>query len=538
MDHPQPEVPLSSLAKVHWDAVVVGAGHNGLTSAAYMARAGLSVLVLEARERIGGACTLTRPFDDERYVISPCAYLVGLLHPLVVRELELARRGYAVHRVDPHLWCPFEDGSALALWDDPELSREAVATLSPADVVGFARYERLFARIRSALRSPEHDTWVGGAPDRAQIEELLDHDRELIDILFEASIADVIERHVQDERLRTALHGQGLIGTWAGPRNRGTAAIHAFHSLGTLDGHGAAWGYVQGGIGRVSLAIASAAREAGAAIAAGVRVAQMLPGEGVVLDDGTRIRARAVVSNADPRTTLELCAGAPQEFAARVDQWKMEGPVLKINCGLRRLPTFTAAADSPLPYRSMVTIARSLDETQRAYEESTRGIAAPRWAELYFHTAYDGSVAPPERHIMSVFAEYVPYELADGTWEQHRERVADQALAEVARFAPDVTDCIEFRQVLAPPDIEREVGLSGGHIFQGECLPDQMWENRFPPRTPMPGVYMCGAATHPGGSVIAINGRNAAMAVISDLTTEVTGRRAQPATAPASTSRG
>jgi phytoene dehydrogenase-like protein len=527
---------LRALARRPWDVLVVGAGHNGLAAAAYMGRAGLRVLVLEARDRLGGACTLARPFADSRYSISPCAYLVGLLHPLVVDELGLERRGVRVHRVDPHLWCPFEDGTALALWDDAERNRRSVAALSPADVEGYASYESLFGRIRRALRSAPRDTWVGEAPDRSELEELLGNDPELIDILFEASIASVVERHVRDERLRTALHGQGLIGTWAGPRDPGTASIHAFHSMGTLGGSGGAWGYVHGGMGRVSRAIAEAAAEAGAVIALRAPVARLLAEGGVELADATRIPARAVVSNADPATTLALCDAPPAEFADRVHGWRMRGPVLKINCGLRRLPRFTAATDDPgLPHRSMVTVARSIDETQRAYEQSTLGVAAPLWAELYFQTAYDRSVAPPGRHVMSVFAQYAPYELAGG-WDVQRDRVADAALAEVARFAPDVLDCIEERQVLAPPDIEREVGLSGGHIFQGECLPDQMWRGRFSPRTPVAGLYMCGAATHPGGSVIGINGRNAAAAVIGDLGVALTGRPAQPTTASASIS--
>jgi len=501
-----------------WDVIVVGAGHNGLTAAAYLARGGLRTVVFEAREQIGGACTLRRPFPDERFVISPCAYVVGLLHPVVIEELELRRRGFRVHRVDPHLWCPFEDGTSLTLGDDPERNRAAVSALSPGDADGYARYESLWARIRTALRSGRRDTWLGDAPDHAEIEELVGHDAELIDVLFDASIADVVEAHVRDPRLRTALHGQGLIGTWAGPRDPGTAAIHAFHSLGTLEGRGGAWGFVHGGVGNVSLAIADAACEAGAVVRSSTPVARILPGSGVELDDGTRVEARAVVSNADPRTTLGLCASdVPGEFARRVAEWKMEGPVLKINCALRRLPQFVAASDGVQPHRAMVTVAGSIDDTQRAYEESRRGVPAPHWAELYFHSAYDASVAPPGHHVMSVFAEYVPYTLAGGAWDEQRDAVADAALAEIARFAPDVVDCIEHRQVLAPPDIEREVGLGGGHIFQGECLPDQMWDRRFGPRTPIPRVYMCGAATHPGGSVIAANGRNAAMAVLTDL---------------------
>ena len=506
-----------ALGATTWDAVVVGAGHNGLTAAAYLARAGRSVLVLEALDRIGGACTLEQPFEDPGFVVSPCAYLVGLLHPRVIDELDLRRHGYRVHLVDPHLWCPFDDGTSLSLWDNSARNHRVVAAMSPADADGYIRYEQVFARIRTALRSEPHDTWVGDAPDRPALEELLGHDPELIEVLFDESIASVIERHVRDERLRTALHGQGLIGTWAGPRDPGTAAIHAMHSMGTIEGRQGAWGYVQGGMGKVSFALASAAEEAGAVIARSARVGEIVPGEAVMLEDGSRVRARTIISNADPRTTLGLLAdSAPTAFVEKVRDWRQEGPVIKINCALSRLPTFTAAAPNDAPHRAMVTIARSVDETQAAYERSRAGEPAPRWAELYFQSAYDPSVAPAGSHVMSVFAEYAPYRLAAGSWDERREAVADEVFAEIARFAPDIVECVSARQVLAPPDIERAVGLSGGHIFQGECLPDQMWNRRFSPRTPMPGLYMCGASTHPGGSVMAINGRNCAMAVLAD----------------------
>jgi phytoene dehydrogenase-like protein len=222
-----------------WDVVVIGAGHNGLTAAAYLARAGRSVLVLERRSQLGGACTLETPFADQRFVMSPCAYLVGLLHPLVVEELGLRRRGYRVRPVDPHLWCPFDDDSALTLWDDPARTAASVAEVAPADVEGYLAYEALFGRIRRALRgdyTEDSDTWLGPSPGREDLEERLGRDPELIEILFDTPIADVIERHVTDERLRTALHGQGIIGTFAGPREPGTAAVHAMHSLGTLEG--------------------------------------------------------------------------------------------------------------------------------------------------------------------------------------------------------------------------------------------------------------------------------------------------------------
>jgi phytoene dehydrogenase-like protein len=496
--------------------VVVGGGHNGLTCAAYLARAGRSVLVLERRDRVGGACTLERPFADQRFVMSPCAYLVGLLHPLVIAELDLPRRGFRTYPVDPTQWTPFEDGTALFQWHDEAETARAVATIAPGDVDGFLAYDALFARIRRRLRSgPRGDVWLGDSPDRAQLEELFVDDTEALEVVLDASIADVVERHVRDERLRTALHGQGVIGTFAGPRDPGTAWIHAHHSLGLDRG----WSFVEGGVGRVSFLLAEAAREAGAVVVVDAPVAAITAGEGVHLDDGTVIAAAVVVSNADPVRTLALLdAGGVSDatFRSAVERWRITSPVIKVNCALSRLPTFPAANGDPTVFRAQVEIARGIDETQAAYEAARRGQPAPEWCELYFQTAYDPSVAPAGRHTMSVFAQFVPYTLATGTWDERRDEIADATLAAIARFAPDVAACVVDRQVLGPPDVEQRIGLTGGHIFQGECLPDQMWDRRFSPRTPVPGVYLCGAATHPGGSVMGVNGRNAAAAILAD----------------------
>jgi phytoene dehydrogenase-like protein len=511
-------IPLSELARHEWDVAVVGGGHNGLTAAAYLAHAGRRVLVLERREQLGGACTIEQPFPDPDWLVSPCAYLVGLLHPSVVHELGLHGRGYQVDVVDPHLWCPFDDGTALTLWNDAGRSAAAVAEIAPRDVDGYLAYDALFARLRKALRHGTRDTWMGAAPDRHEIEELLGHDREALDVVFDASIADVVEAHVRDERLRTALHGQGIIGTYAGPRDAGTAAVHLLHASGTVDGVDGAWGYVRGGMGRISFALADAAIAAGAVLATGATVAAIVPGVGVRLDGGELIRSRVVVSNADPKRTVSLCeSDVPESFRDRVAAWRTDSPVLKVNCALSRLPHFTAATPEAAPHRAMVTISTGVDATQAAFEASRRGEAAPHWCELYFQTAYDATVAPQGRHTMSVFAQYAPYELAAGDWDQHREAIGDLVIDQIARFAPDVADVIEHRQVLGPPDIEERIGLTGGHIFQGDCRPDQLWTRRFGPRTPIPGVYLCGAATHPGGSVMAVNGRNAAMAILDDL---------------------
>jgi phytoene dehydrogenase-like protein len=512
--------PVSSLAARDWDAIVVGGGHNGLTAAAYLARAGRRTLVLERRERLGGACTLEQPFEDPRYLISPCAYVVGLLDEVVVRELELERRGYRVFVCDPNLWCPLPDGRSIAVFCDRNRTAEHLraAGFANSDVRGMVAYEELFARLRQLLRrGPLGDTWQGSSPSREELEQALAGDEELISVLFEASISETLDRYVDDDAIKHALFGQGVIGAFAGPRDPGTASVKLMHHQGDLLGQGSVWGYVEGGMGRVSFAIAQAAVEAGAVIAAGVPVGRIRPGEGVETESGELIRAPTVISNADPKRTMQLLAGedVPPAFTRRIDEWRIDSPVVKVNAALRRLPTFTAATDVP-PHRGMVAVTPGLDAAQEACEECRRGNPRIGFADLYFQTAYDPTVAPPGRHTMSVFAQYAPYELAEGQWEERRGAIGQQVLDVIAAYAPDVGDCVEHLEVLGPPDIERRVGLTGGHIFQGEALPDQMWDRRLDHRTPIDGLYMCGAATHPAGSVIALNGRNAAMAVLAD----------------------
>jgi phytoene dehydrogenase-like protein len=511
---------LSELAARRWDVAVVGGGHNGLTAAAYLARAGRSVLVLERRERLGGACTLEQPFADQGYLISPCAYVVGLLDQVVVDELALERYGYRVFIADPNLWVPFADGTSLAQFVDHD---RTVAHLrdnrfSERDIEGMFAYEDMFDRLRLALRAgAAGDTWRGESPTRAELEKALGHDGELISVLFEESIADTLDRYVTDQRMKDGLYGQGVIGAWAGPRDPGTASIKLMHYQGDLLGQGPLWGYVEGGMGQVSFAIAQAARDAGAQLATGVTVAEILPGEGVRLEGGELIRAATVVSNADPKRTVSLLdpAAVPDHYRARVDGWQIRSPVVKLNAALHRLPRFPAASGFQA-HRAMIDVTRGLDAAQDAFADAERGVPNIGFSEVYFQTAYDPSVAPSGRHVVSVFAQYAPYTLAEGTWDSRRGEIAGLILDAMAEFAPDLHDCVADYEVLGPPDIEQRIGLTGGHIFQGETMPDQMWEHRLPARTPVPGLYLCGAATHPAGSVIALNGRNAAMAVLAD----------------------
>jgi phytoene dehydrogenase-like protein len=513
--------PISVLASRQWDAIIVGGGHNGLTCAAYLARAGKSVLVLERRDRLGGACTLERPFPDEGYVVSPCAYVVGLLDRTVIDELDLERRGLEVFVADPNLWAPLPGGGSFAQWLDDAKTQASLDAmgLSRHDIDGYWAYEHVFDEMRQRLRTRGRDTWIGESPTREEIEALLGHDQWMIDILFDASIAEVLDEYIDDQRMKDALYGQGVIGAYAGPRDWGTASVKLMHYQGDLGGQGPVWGYVKGGMGVISFAIAEAADDAGAVLACGVPVAEILPGEGVRLAGGELIRATTIVCNADPKRALGMLpndAVVPADYRARLKAWQVRSPVVKLNAALTRLPTFTAAVGEQWPYQSMVSVTHGLDAAQDAFNDCRFGRVNIGYGEVYFQTGYDPSPAPEGRHLMSVFGQYGPYLLEGTTWDAERESVARQFIDLLATFAPDIESCLEHVEILGAPDIEERIGLTGGHIFQGETMPDQMWDKRLSARTPIPGFYFCGAATHPAGSVIALNGRNAAMAVLAD----------------------
>jgi phytoene dehydrogenase-like protein len=511
--------PVHELAARSWDTIIVGAGHNGLACAVYLARAGQRVLVLESRSRVGGACTVEEPFPGVR--MSPCAYLAGLLHPLVIDELELPRRGFGWTPAVNGLFVPFLDGSSIQLWDDDQRCEAEVRAFAPADVSGWRAMNDVIRRLRDALRpAGPGDAWIGNAPTRAQIEERIGADEEARKLLFDWSMAEFVERYLRDERLQIAYLGQGVIGTNASPFDPGTASIRFHHASGRLGGLPGMWGYVHGGMGMVSFYFCDAAREAGATVAADVPVSRILPGEGVELEGGERIVARTIVSNADPIATLRLLGtSADAKWREQVERVPIEGCTVKLNVLLRELPNFRARPGTDAPHHyGQINTPLTKQEWRAGFASARRGeLPEHLWCELYFQSVHDHTVAPAGQHTMSVFAQYVPYRLARGGWDERRDEVLRLALAALARFCSNIDSAVIDAQVLGPPDIEEKLGLTGGHIFQGECLPPYMWANRLQPRTPMPGVYLCGACTHPGGSVIGINGRNAAMTVLRDL---------------------
>jgi phytoene dehydrogenase-like protein len=520
---------IRDLARRPWDVIIVGAGHNGLACAAYLARAGRRVLVLEALDRVGGACTLEEPFPG--VFMSPCAYLAGLLHPLVIEELDLPRRGFHWTPAVNGLFVPFLDGSGVQLWDDDDLCEAEIRRFSPRDVEGWRAMNDVLRRLRDALRPAAqnpadgysaYDAWIGPPPTPEDLDRRLGSDSEARALLFHWSMAEFVARYLSDERLQSAYLGQGVIGTNASPFDPGTASIRFHHASGRLGGMAGMWGYVRGGMGMVSFYLCDAAREAGATVAAGVPVARILPGEGVLLAGGERIAAPVVISNADPRRTLAMLGdAADSSWRAQVESVPITGCTVKLNVLLRELPDFLARPGQRQPHHfGQINAPLTHAEWKSGFAAARAGLLPDQlWCELYFQSVHDPSVVPDGLHTMSVFAQYVPYAFADGrTWDERRDEVRARALGSLGRFCSNLDAAVIDAQVLGPPDIERNVGLTGGHIFQGECLPAYMWSRRLATATPMPGVYLCGACTHPGGSVIGINGRNAAMAVLQATT--------------------
>jgi len=502
-----------------FDAVIVGAGHNGLTAASYLAKAGKRVLVLEARQVVGGACTLEEVLPGIR--MSPCAYVVGLLHPKVIAELGMKEAGLTWFPAEGGMFVPFEDGSSLQLWNDDERCEEEIRKFSPGDVAGWKALGALKRRLRDKIRPDnDDDMWIGPPPTLEAIEERLKGDPEARALLFDWSMNEMLERFYDDERMHLAYMGQGVIGTKASPFRKGTASVHFHHASGRMDGDPGTWGYVKGGMGNVSFLLADIARKLGVQIATETPVRKIIPGVGVELESGETISAKVVVSNADPNTTLKMLGTEVDDaWKSKVQSIPMTGCTVKVNVALTELPNFKTRPGTNEPHHlAQVNTPLSKKEWQESFDAMERGeLSSKLWTELYFHTAYDTSVSRDGIHTMSVFAQYVPYTFKEGNWETRRDEVGDLALAQLARHTTNIPKAVHHRVVMGPPDIEKKVGLHGGHIFQGEILPEYLWHNRLAPKTPMDGVFLCGAGIHPGGSVIGVNGRNAAMEVLKEI---------------------
>ncbi len=498
-----------------YDAAIIGAGHNGLTAAAYLARAGLSVIVLERREALGGAAVSEPTWPG--YTVSTGSYVCSLLDPQIIEDLDLRVHGYDAYIKDPHSFTPLRDGRSLLLGRDAASNHREIAAFSPEDVRGSHAFEELASSLGSQLFETFSDANPEFAKFSARTQSLLC-----------GSVADLVERFVQTPVLAAMLANNGLVGTYAGPRNAGTGYVLAHHYAGRATGIQGAWGFVRGGMGAISRALWGSAQTAGAHIRSNSEVGKVSVrhgrAHGVTLADGTEIEARAILSNADPKTTF-LDLAPPDAFDAvfleRVRAWKTTGPSLKLNLALGELPNFTARPGTHLQehHKATIHVAPSVDYLQTAYEDALAGgVSRAPMLEGFMQTPTDTSLAPRGKHILSIFAQYFPYDRTDEPWsDRARDAAADSIINVLAQFAPNLPNIIEARQLLAPPDLEALFGMRGGHIFHGELLPGQIYEHRFATRTPLGGLYLCGSGAHPGGCVSGFPGKRAANAVVNDL---------------------
>jgi phytoene dehydrogenase-like protein len=513
-----------------FDAVVVGAGHNGLVAAAYLARAGRSVLVCERRPILGGACATEEIAAGIR--TSSGAYSLSLLRPEIWKELELARRGLEVIPKDPQLFIPLLDGRSLLIWRDRARTLEGLRRFSPDEAEGYERFNRFWDQAVPFLRS---FLLVEAPPlDQIRLEAQRSGLGEVFRLAVEASAAEVVEGFFSSDALRGAFVTQGIIGTATSPREPGTAYVMAHHLLGSTAKMDGTWGYVRGGMGSVSAAIADAAVEAGAVVRTEAAVTEIVPGEGVRLESGEVIRARAVLSNADPkRTFLRLLPAGAIDDATRksVEEIDTRGSVVKVNLALSELPDYVAMPGRRIgpQHTGTVEICPSIGYLERAWEQAAAGEVVRRpFMEVFCGSAVDDSLAPPGVYVLSCFAQYAPQVVAS-EWPALREKAGDAVIHTLAQYAPNVPGAIVAREVLGPPDLEARFGLTGGNIFHGEVLPGAIFGERPVPgwgggaRTPVPGLYICGSGAHPGGGVMGAPGRNAAMAVLADLAAEDAG---------------
>ena len=520
-----------------YDAIVIGAGHNGLVTACYLARAGLRVLVLERRHVVGGACVTEETFPG--FKVSTAAYVNSLFHTSIVRDLKLAAYGYEVLARDPSSFTPLPDGRSLLMGPDADLTRREIAKFSARDAERYPRYEAMLERVAAVVEP----TLTMAPPDllRPRLRDLRallslgrafrrlgDGAGEAVEILTGAA-RPILDRWFESEELKGTLATDAIIGAMASPSMPGTAYVLFHHVMGESGGKRGVWGYVRGGMGGLTQALAAVARDLGADIRCDSEVARILVRDGravgVALAGGDEFRAPIVASNADAHVTFLGLLDRdtlPEAFVADVERISYASASLKINVALAELPSFRALpGTAPGPqHRGTIHICPDQDYIERAFDDAKYGRpSAEPVLECTIPSVVDPTVAPPGRHLMSMFVQYAPYELRDGSWDDRREAFADRCFDLLDEYAPNFKRAVLARQVLTPLDLERVFNLTGGNIFQGAMTPGQLFAFRPVPgharyRTPLRGLYLCGAAAHPGGGVMGTPGLNAAREIL------------------------
>jgi phytoene dehydrogenase-like protein len=535
---------MSSRPNSKYDAVIIGAGHNGLTAAAYLARAGYSTLVLERRDIVGGCCVTEQIAPGCR--ASTTSYIASMLRPEVIRDLHLADHGLRMIPCDPALQVPFPDGHLVSWWSNRDHVVEELRKISPPDAHTFVRIDDSLKRLARYLQPffleppPEpgtqsFDGWSDLFRTGKRFRGISTSEISQLVSFLTGSLGDFLDRNYESEQVKTLFLANNVYGKHGGPYQPGSALGLLFHLLsGGEDNQQGFYGHVMGGMGSITTAMTNAASAFGAEIRTSSPVQQIDVRNGrvrgVVLEDGTEIRARVVLSNADPKRTFLAMVperDLPADFVHSIRGIKMNGPCAKVNLVLAEEPRFTGTPATYSPQeRSLFTLVPSLEFAERCYDIAKFGdIPEQLWVDCVIASNADPSLAPAGKHIMTCFVQYVPFKLRQGTWDDNRELLGDRVVKKIAEYAPNVPSAIIARQALTPLDLERIYGLTEGNIFHGDLSLEQLFFNRpvagwSQYRTPIAGLYLCGAGAHPGGGVTGAPGHNSAHQVLRDLKTK------------------